>query len=403
MSQKFHMTIGAVPQANTDYKSLVQHDVELVKVALLYSDYVTLCSPISWFCASLIRFRHFSNRQFIDLTELLIPTLTNGRSQLHIENAILAIETMRRLSDKKQLTKEDLLLRRGLDSIVNSMKSDLNKRAEDLAEDFGISQVAPALERGLLKIENLGPEKSSVEIVADLLQHSQNASNDFSQHLTELILTDFIDKLHEMVKNHAAYPLFDAQAGKFIQTGIEAGQFVISDSQNTRAKHVGLANSLIQRLPLFENASVKDVLDIRKELRKPLVRFRGAMLQFSKDIRSSAWEDDFPIEVENVFRKEVEVAIMEIEDALKSNKYLFELMKKVLSPAVFIPSGASALGLVVSNYSSVPEVTASFLGVTLGTGILASDAYREWKSEQSKIESNQLFFYYKAQEHLARL
>jgi hypothetical protein len=88
------------------------------------------------------------------------------------------------------------------------------------------------------------------------------------------------------------YPLFDDSAGQLVNTAIKEGKLVPLNTSASRAKQVGLSSNLLNRLPSFYNASVDEIVDIRKELDKPLVHFRSAIIKFSKEIESSSWERD---------------------------------------------------------------------------------------------------------------
>lgn len=161
-----------------------------------------------------------------------------------------------------------------------------------------------------------------------------------------------------------------------------------------RAKHVGLATKIIEKLPLFEYASIDEILDIRNELEKPLVRFRAGVLKFSSDIKNSSWDKDFIIDVENIMIKEVEPAILEIEESIKQNQYLSMLVKRMTTkPVAGITGGA--LGFGISSLTQFSELYAPVIGLLSGTAFTAYDVYKEWQKNNIGIEKNCMFFYYK--------
>ncbi|WP_164907508.1 hypothetical protein [Clostridium septicum] len=51
---------------------------------------------------------------------------------------------------------------------------------------------------------------------------------------------------------------------------------------NSNIKNANVASDLILRLPVFENASVDEIIDIRRELDKYVNNFRGAIVDYSK-------------------------------------------------------------------------------------------------------------------------
>jgi hypothetical protein len=95
-------------------------------------------------------------------------------------------------------------------------------------------------------------------------------------------MMEYVGVIANSVSDASTYPLFDELMSRLIGSGIRAGFFTVSESGTIRGKEAGLAAELFKRLPLFEEASIDEILDIRRELERPLVRFRSAMIGFSK-------------------------------------------------------------------------------------------------------------------------
>ena len=160
-----------------------------------------------------------------------------------------------------------------------------------------------------------------------------------------------------------------------------------------------MASDLLRRLPLFEKATVQEILDIRRELENPLIRFRGAVIHMSEGIRSAAWDEDFPSDAGMAFRKEVEPAILEIEEAVQDNGSLSSLLLKDVRPGDW----ATGLGVMLSTLAGLPDVASVLLGSGTTAGMTARGAYKEWREDRKNIESNHMFFYYETRERLAAL
>jgi hypothetical protein len=206
--------------------------------------------------------------------------------------------------------------------------------------------------------------------------------------------------LAEAISDSVTYPLFDELTGGLIRSGIQEGKIEVSELNIKRGRHARLAAHLLERLPLFDAAGMDEILDIRKELERPLIRFRSAMIKFSDNIKSASWDKNFSLEAEQVFYKEIEPAILDIEDAVKTNNYLSTLIRKVADKPLTIPAG-STLAVVVSRLSDLPDLVSQGLGVSLAAAPLIYDATKEWKEKQLKTEQNHLFFYYRARKELS--
>ncbi len=88
-------------------------------------------------------------------------------------------------------------------------------------------------------------------------------------------------------------------------------------------------------------------------------------------------------------------AVLDLEEAVKTNKYLIALLRKLADKPLIIP-GASALGILMSKLSALPDIASQAFGVASASGLLAYDAYKDWLNDRRRIEDNQLYFYYKA-------
>jgi len=146
---------------------------------------------------------------------------------------------------------------------------------------------------------------------------------------------------------------------------------------------------------LFDGASMNEILDIRRELERHTARFRSSLIKYAETIRNASWNDEFIAETEEIFLRDIEPAVLDIEDAVRSNGSMLELTarKVVAAPAL----GTSSLfSFFVSQLSSLPTMTKMVMGAAVGIGTAVYDAYKEAQKQQIALEQNQLFFYYRA-------
>jgi hypothetical protein len=91
----------------------------------------------------------------------------------------------------------------------------------------------------------------------------------------------------------------------------------------------------------------------------------------------------------------VEPAVLQIREAVATNTYMKRLLEGLATKPLRVAE-VSGLGLLLSTVDLASEQVSKALGVAVGAGVVAYDAYREWKARQQEIESNRLLFYYKA-------
>jgi hypothetical protein len=139
---------------------------------------------------------------------------------------------------------------------------------------------------------------------------------------------------------------------------------------------------------------MKEILDIRRELENHRARFRSG-IKYAATIRNASWDEEFIAEIEEIFHREIEPAVLDIEDAVKTNGSMFELATRKLVGAPALGT-SSLFSFMVSQFSSLPTITRMVMAAGLGIGTAIYDAYRQSQKQDIALEQNQLFFYYKA-------
>ena len=364
MSDALHITVGTAPEG----KLSLQTDLKLIKAAVLYGDKVTLCSPSSTMIAEVSARATGPVMQRIGLLEQYTSYVPSAAPQVAILRETVA--RYNRLIRKRGKSKDEVIELHRLTEAFANAASDVEKAITSMVEAAGISDFETALSSGLLDL------------------------HEFKSRTNDDIIDEFGELIGDIIANHATYPLFDDQVGLLAKLGLQEGRFAASLHTANRGKHVALASDLFTRLPLFDAASVAEILHIRSELANPLTNFRAAMIRFSRRIESATWDDDFPIEADLLFMEEVAPAIGAIESAVQSNSQLLKILDKAAESNTLLVSGASGLAVSMVGGSSISHAVSALLGLSVGAGRVAFRGHREWAETQRDIEQNQLYFYY---------
>lgn len=363
-----HFTVGTSPTSELS----LHEDLQVLKAALLYADKVKLCSLKTTMLLMVLAMRDLNRKQQVDLLLSLVPVLS--KTPEDAETQVAAMQMLKHVLAKKRPNKQELLLRAKFQPMLARSWNELRSQVNEMLLLAGMDRLLGVIESGLLELHVFG----------------QSGAWD-----NDTIIKEYVAVLQQTISDGSTYPLFDAEAGDLIRVCLKEGKFEVSEAGIARGKHSGLAASLLERLPLFEDASVDELLDIRRELEPYLVRFRSAIITFSEDIKTASWDADFAFEADQVFQRDVEPAILEIEEAVRSNSYMATLARRFADKPLVVPSG-SALAMLMSQLSAVPQVVTQALGVGATAGLVAYDAYKEWQKQKQSTERNQLYFYYKA-------
>lgn len=208
----------------------------------------------------------------------------------------------------------------------------------------------------------------------------------------------FISNVLKAVDDDNAYPLLDYATVRYLDNELSetpAGLLTALD----RGKHAFLAQKLMERLPTFDAVPLDELLDIKRELAPYLIRFRSGLMRFGRDIGVGPWSADFPAEAEDWLIREVEPAVQEIEEAVRSNKMHAGVLRTVTNRPLILPS-TSFLSLLLAQASAMPRLLQGAMGLGAGAALTAYDAYKAWEEKTRETERNALFFYYKASKRI---
>ncbi len=221
------------------------------------------------------------------------------RRKAEVEQAIIAF---RQLKPKVRPSGREMILQAKLHKIIDETFSELSKTYTEMAEQAGAVGFVQAMNEGLLDVHIFGQEPRA------------GATN------FDYMVNEYVEVVERTMNDHQTYPMFDDMVATLLRAGVNEGKIKVSEAGTRQSRQAALVSFLFERLPLFEAATVDEVLDIRRELHRPLIRFRAAMNRYAADLKTPAWDAEFQADAEAVFRREIEPAILDIEDAIPRSR-----------------------------------------------------------------------------------
>lgn len=374
------MTVGSFFRLQGNVPNF-QRDLQMVKAALLYADHAKLVSMSSALLVYVANMFNVSPGDRLAFLKKIVPF----QSEEMKKNLTDLVSTFEYASRRKYSKRGQEILKRLNITIAELFEKQQEKVMEAVSE-VGGDGIIEAMDSGLLDVHSFGP------VVDRILEKTISPDE---------LMFEYINAASGALLDVQTYPVFDEETSEIIKDQVEEGRITPPERRISRTKEVALAADLLQRLPLFELATVREVLDIRRELEKPLRNFRSAMIKFSNQIESAPWDKDFADDAEQVFRSEVAPAVIALEDEEKSNSFLNKLTTKVAEKSLQVGGAASAsaaISALAVRMLNLPlaDVAALAAGSAIVAGGVAYSAYKEWREQQQKTEGNSLFFYYKA-------
>ncbi len=362
--KRLHFTIGTYPRRD------VGRDLPLVKAALLYADSATLVSFTSSVMLDLVALGSISHEEKLNRLIASAPEL--GFDQAAVETLAEGKRDFERLSRSRRRTRNEIIWLQRFQRFLSQQWNTLYDQVWQIVRAAGADSIVDAMRTGLLEVKPF-------------------------QHVGEAAAYEFLDRLGEVVRDASTHPLFDADVGNLVRLAVRDGRVSVSPTGLLRGKHASLAADLLSRLPLFDEASIDEIMEIRRTLDGPLVRFRGAVVRLADTIESLPWDEDFTSEADILFVRDVAPAVEEIRDAVVSDPLLARLACSAVSKPIPAASG-SVFGILIAPALDLPQA----VGIGLGLAAAGYKEYREWKKDTARLRQNAMYFFYRAGELLSK-
>ncbi len=278
-------------------------------------------------------------------------------------------------------------------SMVRQDQDRLRRMVVDQHKASGIEGFREAVREGVLDVHTFGQTSAGALVEA----HLRGGGDWLSGVDVADVLIEFMELASSAVQDGTTYPLLDAPTAEFVAAAEGYGYTQVSEAATGHGRHSSLASDLLRRLPLFEQATISEVLDMRRDLRVPLLGFRQAVAAFAREVRSAAWQEGFAEEADALFREKVEPEVERIEHAVRENSSYAEISRRVLRHGATGVMGGVVGGFLASTSSLADISAAALLG---GVGAPMVRALLDKHKRLRELEENQVYFYYVARETL---
>jgi hypothetical protein len=394
-----------VAVADTDLRAAAR----LVKPALLYADRVTIYSPAASMMSAVAELGGVTDpRQQLLLTLEIVKEVPQLAAQLDAPD-----ETLDQL--KAFLTIDPRLVRRigalhgardeldqlyeqlgGLDSIWQQQMPEAIAKAKDT---LGADELLVAVQAGAVKVADLGETPTS-EVIADSLRRATGESTGTA--VDDLILR-FTARIVEMLSERRTFPLLDAQSSGLVRALEKEVVLAPSPHALHHGAEMASAASFMGYLPYFPDLSIDEVLDLRKSLSKPLVRFRGALSRLSREFESRPIDEAFEAEVEDAWRTQVVPALADIREALAEHGLLSEAASIALGdPRRLVVEAGGVLAAAHGDVLSLSALLTTGLAAGVPLADVAGRAFRQSREAKRDARKSAFYFLHRLGEEAAR-
>lgn len=375
MSFDMNFTIGIAPSMTN-----IENDMRFIKSTLLYADTITLISPIAYIYFQLTDESDRKTEQsYIKLLQKVLPFCESFNPERIMELSPI-IKNYSKVILSKNYKSMPYIYRAKNKKMLKQFGEGVTETVTNMLGEVNCTSLKKLVNEGKIKLYDF--------------KNPINNSDDF--------ITEFFNTLKYAITNQATFPLFDEESNNLINAAIKDNIITLNDNNEFNIKHSALTNNLLLALPSFEYATVDEIIDIRKELDKPLVRFRSKMLEYNKEIQSMPWDDTFKHESYMLYQQHIAPSILELDEMTKENKFIKNLSYNLLTDDSFIKGTG---GLIISIVAA--GAISSFMdAVSTDTAILSTGGtyaaskiaktFKEYNEKQNEVKKKDMYFYYKA-------
>lgn len=380
-----HLEITVVTGAEGSGADLAR-EAEIVKAALLYADHVTLTSPKAALLQAAFDLLDGPERVRQDRLLELAAALMDPHSA-----ALMA--TLKGRPGRPR-TPAQIALDQQMRAHLRPHLGEVEKVIDGFRSAPGVSDVRRAQAAGALSLNTLG-----LQPVPTIIDSLMLASGDRKRGQSRIDIADRL--LKEITRSVApaatSYPMFDEQAGGLLGSMIEEGMLPGVDLKP--ATHAHLAGHLIGSLEAFPDAEVDEILDVRRALADPLIRFRGAVTAMTRDLDSTPLDARFAHSADEVYRERVAPELLALEESFREGRVREQLGRQVTAGAG-LPGLKRAVAMGFAAYAVLPEITvmagAAGIGVADAMSDLAAAILKRRQELAGQRRTNKFLFLYEA-------
>gem|GEM_PF-3298374 len=372
------ISVGVMP--NDPEGLSITPELDLIKPALLYGDNAILYSPHIMILHHLDTQGSLSEEDFYSAIGRYSEA--NGRSaeEQEMEEVLANVE---RLQSKHPRTPEEEAILLAFSHFKKDVKQGYQEQIRPKIDKYlastGYKQIRKAIKEGLLTVTPLTDENAL-----------------FSPEREDVLIQSYFDHIEQIIQKPAVYPLLDTFSIDVVKALVKDGRLPESVVASKHGKQVGIATQLMRHAPTFPKADVYDIIDIRKDLRKPLIRFRSATIRLGELIESPVFGDEFEAEVSDLIIRDIDPAILEIQEAAHNNRYLKKLMNEATRSIGTVVTNGLTIGVASMHdfpmFLSAIASAISSATIVGKTAQIAVDTHKSKRETDQEIAKREMFF-----------
>jgi len=345
-----HVAVITAPGGNDGTLSF-QHEVELVKAALLYADTVEVLSPGNQMIREVNKFSAGDGTNMYsllgslddDTLRYMQPDMDVSQFREFLPYLMLDVDELRRLgtTNPEVVALADILDQSN--DMANSAMAEMREIAETMRNESGVAEIETAMATGLLRFNDRVPLDGD----------------------SDAVVRAFINQLKRYLHDPTKFVLLDSSTASLARAMINEGMVQPPERAVSNASEALLGTGFVARLPAFTEPPMDELLDARRDLNEPLGRYRRNMSHLRTELRGNPFDEHVGAEIDAIWRTEVSPAILEIRQAMADHGLIRELLRSAGQDiSNFVSGGWLRAGVAIFSGDVLDLGTAVTAGIT---------------------------------------
>ena len=296
------------------------------------------------------------------MLKVLVVSMGNGisdeKSRLRhelslVRSAILYADEVQLMSPRAELlTAESSLLRLG-DQLNDLVSSQIDPRAQarirgdaNLSRELGEIEAAVTSHSGIWQreIDELitGQSTGILQVVPFLSKPEAGQSHES---------TAFLSRLSALINDPSTHPLLDERSAALGREASVAHPF--TDDARRRARTTELGAGMVARLPTFPQAPLDELLDVKAEFGRALLRYRALVSDLQSLLSSDIGAREIDAELDDLWIRKVAPTMLAIEEEFEQHSFVRELAKSFTTSARSLITQGAGLYIALSTLGNL--------------------------------------------------
>lgn len=358
--------------------AFLEHDLQMVRAALLYADTVELVSPVANMVGSVAAMQQIGPDAWFEvlmqMEDDVLARFSGDQDPVEYRRAVTLQRQLLNMP-RSQRRKLPLEQRESLQDLRASFERMMTSTdgpqdtLEKVLEQWGAPELGEALDAGALVVNwaSTSPEG------------------------TPEMIEQYSDHLRDLLASPHTHLLLDESTAGLARAMIDEGHVSPSELTLSRAARSRVGTGLVANLPAFPDARITSILEARAELSEPLSAYRRGVAEISEKLHSGPFDPAIASEVDDLWRDDVRPTVDTLRSDLSKTRLARETAVNLGVDVKTVLAGAG-LYFGVEHATNLEGLAAAGMGAAPVLGRAVTSALKDSAGRREAAHRHEFFY-----------